>query len=56
MKENEVKKYHCAVWMVTDGLIDDYRDIDLIIPNYNLKCVCKIITTLVKRTSKKEIA
>ena len=37
MKEIELKKYRCAV-------LDDYEDVDLIVPNYNLKCVCKIIT------------
>jgi len=44
MKENELKKYRCATQMVMDGLIDDYEDVDLIVPNYDLKSVCKIIT------------
>jgi len=44
MKEVDLKKYRCAVRMITDGSIDDYEDVDLIVPNYSLKCVCKIIT------------
>ena len=44
MKENELKKYRCTVKIVTDSSIDNYKDVDLIIPNYNLKYVCKIIT------------
>ena len=44
MKEKDLKKYHCTVRMIMDGSIDDYEGVDLIIPNYNLKSVCKIIT------------
>ena len=44
VKENELKKYCCTTQMVADSSIDNYEDVDLIVPNYNLKCAHKIIT------------
>ena len=44
MKEHELKKYCCAVRMITEGLVNDFEDMDLDLPNYELKSVCKIIT------------
>ena len=44
MKEIDLKKYRCAVRMVTEGTVEDYEDMDLVPPNYHPKNVCKIIT------------
>lgn len=44
MKEDNLKKYCCAVRMITDGTVEDYEDMDLITPNVEQKSACKIIT------------
>ena len=30
--------------MIDDGSVDDYEDVDLFHPNFELKSVCRIIT------------
>ena len=39
MKPDDLKKYCCAVRIITKGIVDDYEDIDLIQPNYELKSI-----------------
>jgi len=46
MKPADLKKYRCAVRMITDGSVEDYEDVDLNTSHYELKSVVKIISGL----------
>ena len=44
MKKEDLLKYRCAIRMIDDGSVDDYEDVDLFHPNFELQSVCRIIT------------
>ena len=46
MKPADLEKYHCLVRMITDGSVEDYKDIDLSTSHFELKSIARIITGL----------
>ena len=46
MKPDELKKYRCAIRMITDGYVEDYDDVDLNSSDFQLNDLVKIISGL----------
>ena len=46
MKPDELKKYRCAIRMITDGYVEDYDDVDLNSSDFQLNDLVRIISGL----------
>ena len=46
MNTDDLKKYRCAIRMITDGYVDDYDDVDLNASDFRLKDVVRVISGL----------
>jgi len=46
MKDSDLKKFRCAVRMITDGTIEDYKNMDLITNEFDLKTISRMISGL----------
>ena len=43
MNADDLKKYQCAIRIITDGYVDDYDNVDLNASNFRLKDVVRVI-------------